>query len=68
MKNKKKILAKVKAAEQAYREKYGGKTVQPYFENGKFVNASVDGSWPVDIFMNGFYSGIDYANNKKRKS
>lgn len=58
----KSIMAEEKAAIAAYREKYGGKPTEPYYDHGKFVNAHIDGSWPIDIFLNGFYHGVDYAN------
>lgn len=55
-------MEEIKAVGAAWQEKYGDKPVKPYYDNGKFMNAHIEGAWPFDIFLNDFFCGVDYAN------
>lgn len=56
-----KNVSLAEAAETAWAEKFHGKPVTPLYAGRQFINASIDGAWPVDIFLVGFYAGAKFA-------
>lgn len=49
-------------------EKYKNHTPKPYCAYGdEIASFSLNGSWPVDIFMVAFWAGYDFANKDARQ-
>ena len=55
------------AAEMSWAEKFRGKPVTPLYAGRHFINANIDGAWPVDIFLAGFYAGAKFAEKGRAK-
>lgn len=67
MKTTKIQRAEAEAARQ-WKDLYAGQTPEPVYVNGdKISSFRINNTWPVDIFMNAFWLGYDFAEKDARR-